>query len=102
MNELQLYIDRAAARPRGLQDDPRRPATTHFYASFCPAPGHQLGFNDIKTIEVRALVTALAGGPPFHARLPRGLGNPARRRRHRPLGQGAAVAEGGGGVGNGE
>ena len=30
-----------------------------------PAPGHHLGFNDIKTIEVRALLTALAGGPPF-------------------------------------
>jgi len=30
-----------------------------------PAPGHQLGFNDIKTIEVRALIEALAGGPAF-------------------------------------
>ena len=36
-----------------------------YYRDFCPAPGHQLGFNDIKTIEVKALIKALAGGPKF-------------------------------------
>ena len=36
------------------------------YAPFCPAPGHQLGFNDIKTIEVKDVVTALAEGRPFY------------------------------------
>ena len=35
------------------------------YGRFCPAPGHHLGFNDLKTIEVRAILDALAGGPRF-------------------------------------
>ena len=35
------------------------------YAAFCPAPGHQLGFNDIKTIEVKAVTEALTAGHPF-------------------------------------
>lgn len=35
------------------------------YAPFCPAPGHQLGFNEIKAIEVKAIAEALAGGPVF-------------------------------------
>ena len=35
------------------------------FREFVPAAGHHLGFNDIKTIEVRAVLTALAGGPPF-------------------------------------
>lgn len=33
------------------------------YAAFCPAPGHQLGYNDLKTIEARAAVEAAAGLP---------------------------------------
>ncbi len=32
------------------------------YGNFCPAPGHQLGFNDLKTIEVAHLIDAIAGG----------------------------------------
>ncbi len=30
------------------------------YGNFCPAPGHQLGFNDLKVIEVRDLIMGLA------------------------------------------
>jgi predicted dehydrogenase len=33
------------------------------YGEFCPAPGHQLGFNDLKTIEVRDFLLAIAGAP---------------------------------------
>ena len=33
------------------------------YGSFCVAPGHQLGFNDLKTIEVAQFLQAIAGGP---------------------------------------
>jgi len=33
------------------------------YGAFCPAPGHGLGFNDLKVIEVADLLSALAGGP---------------------------------------
>jgi hypothetical protein len=31
------------------------------YAAFCPAPGHSLGFNDLKTAEVAHLLRGLAG-----------------------------------------
>lgn len=34
------------------------------YGRFCPAPGHHLGFNDLKVIEVAELLGALSGGPP--------------------------------------
>jgi predicted dehydrogenase len=34
----------------------------HPYGLFCVAPGHQLGFNDLKTIEVAHLLQAIAGG----------------------------------------
>lgn len=32
------------------------------YGLFCVAPGHQLGFNDLKTIEVADFLEAIAGG----------------------------------------
>ena len=32
------------------------------HGAFCPAPGHQIGFNDLKTIEVKVLIEAVAGG----------------------------------------
>jgi predicted dehydrogenase len=64
MNELDLYV---TGQPSGREGFKRILAgPSHpFYREFVPAPGHQLGFNDIKTIEVRAMVMALAGGPPF-------------------------------------
>jgi len=34
------------------------------YGLFCVAPGHQLGFNDLKTIEVAGFVQAIAGSAP--------------------------------------
>jgi predicted dehydrogenase len=64
MNELYLFT---AGQKRGREgfktilsgpDHPR-------YAAFCPAPGHHLGFNDLKTIEAAAILEALAGGPCF-------------------------------------
>lgn len=64
MNELQLYT---AGQPVGrsgfktILAGPDHGA----YGAFCPAPGHHLGFNDMKAIEVRALMSALAGGAPF-------------------------------------
>ncbi len=32
------------------------------YGAFCVAPGHQIGFNDLKAIEVRDFLAAVAGG----------------------------------------
>ncbi|HET6469752.1 MAG TPA: Gfo/Idh/MocA family oxidoreductase [Geminicoccaceae bacterium] len=64
MNELRLYVRGAAAGREGYTEIPAGPAHPD-YAPFCPAPGHQLGFNEIKAIEVKAVVEALAGGSPF-------------------------------------
>ncbi|NNM56740.1 Gfo/Idh/MocA family protein [Acidocella sp.] len=33
------------------------------YGLFCVAPGHQLGFNDLKTIEMAEFLAAINGGP---------------------------------------
>lgn len=59
-NELQLFTT-GQAKGRGgfktLLSGPDMPP----YGNFCPAPGHQLGFNDLKTIEVAHLVRAIAG-----------------------------------------
>jgi predicted dehydrogenase len=61
LNELKLYT---LGQPGGREGyktivaGPDHPP----YAAFCPAPGHQLGFNDTKTIEVRDLIVGLAGG----------------------------------------
>ena len=33
------------------------------YDSFIPAPGHGLGFNDLKVIEAREILRAIAGEP---------------------------------------
>lgn len=58
LNELRLY-------PPG-QDRGREGFTTILagpthgdFAAFVPAPGHQLGFNDLKTIEVRDLLVGV-------------------------------------------
>ena len=64
MNELQLYTVGQARGREGFKTILAGPDHRYF-SEFVPAPGHQLGFNDIKTIEVRALIDALAGGSAF-------------------------------------
>jgi predicted dehydrogenase len=60
-NELQLYVAGAEPAARaGIRTILSGPATPP-YERFCPAPGHQLGFNDLKTIEVAHLLAAIAG-----------------------------------------
>jgi predicted dehydrogenase len=60
MNELRLYdaLDRPDRRGfRTILTGPDHPD----YRAFCPAPGHGLGYNDLKVIEVRNVVRAIAG-----------------------------------------
>jgi predicted dehydrogenase len=60
MNELRLYtVGQKPGREgyKTIATDPNHPP----YGAFCPAPGHQLGFNDMKVIEVRDLLLAMAG-----------------------------------------
>ena len=33
------------------------------FGAFCPAPGHNFGFNEMKVIEARNLLSAICGGP---------------------------------------
>jgi predicted dehydrogenase len=59
-NELKLYSAGDSERRRGFKTLLSGPDTPP-YGKFCPAPGHQLGFNDLKTIEVAHLISAIAG-----------------------------------------
>ncbi len=63
-NELKLFTTGGRRGREGFKTILAGPDHA-FYKEFCPAPGHQLGFNDIKTIEVRALMAALAGQETF-------------------------------------
>jgi predicted dehydrogenase len=63
MNELRHYDSADAAGRRGFRTilaGPEHPD----YAHFCPAPGHGLGINDLKVIEARNLLRAIADGAP--------------------------------------
>lgn len=72
LNELRLY---RADQRRGRQGfttilaGPEHPG----YAAFCAGPGHQVGFNDLKVIEVARFLEAIAAGksayPDFAAAL---------------------------------
>ncbi|MGH8251736.1 MAG: Gfo/Idh/MocA family protein [Steroidobacteraceae bacterium] len=63
MNELRLYASSDAAGRRGFRTilaGPEHPD----YRFFCVAPGHGLGINDLKVIEARNLIRAIADGVP--------------------------------------
>jgi predicted dehydrogenase len=62
LNELRFYDTRGASGRRGFTTILAGPEHEP-YGAFCVAPGHQLGFNELKAIEIRDLVTAIAGGP---------------------------------------
>ena len=66
MNELRLF--RTDSRPgrsgyRRILAGPEHPD----YAAFCPAPGHGLGFNDLKVIEVRNFLRSIETGGEIYA-----------------------------------
>ena len=66
MNELQLYRAGGRSGRRGhrrILAGPEHPD----YAAFCPAPGHGLGFNDLKIIEVRNLLRSIETGEEIFA-----------------------------------
>ncbi len=56
LNELRLYRVGQKGFQR-LLAGPELPG----YAAFSPAPGHQLGYNELKTLEVHELIMALCG-----------------------------------------
>ena len=59
-NELHFFAAEGAESRRGFRRivaGPEHP----FYGGFCVAPGHQIGFNDLKAIEVAGFLDAIAG-----------------------------------------
>ncbi|MEG3132742.1 Gfo/Idh/MocA family oxidoreductase [Rouxiella sp. T17] len=67
-NELNLYRSEGNGGHHGFQKIEAGPEHLP-YGAFCPAPGHQLGFNDLKTIEMAEFLRAVgnnqASGPDF-------------------------------------
>ena len=61
MNELRLHTTNQPTGREGFKTILAGPEHAD-YAAFTPAPGHQLGFNDLKTIEIARLLKALAAG----------------------------------------
>ncbi|TIW90718.1 MAG: gfo/Idh/MocA family oxidoreductase, partial [Mesorhizobium sp.] len=62
MNEFQLYLTSDRPTEQGYRTILVAPHHKP-YDAFLPAPGHGLGFNDLKIIECRELLTRLAGKP---------------------------------------
>ncbi|MGB0665123.1 MAG: Gfo/Idh/MocA family protein [Pontibacterium sp.] len=59
-NEIYFYSTDGAEELRGFRRIEAGPE--HYpYGRFCVAPGHQLGFNDLKAIEVAGFVEAISG-----------------------------------------
>ena len=73
MNELNLYVAEGPGAQRGFRrilSSPAHPA----YGRLCPAPGHGLGFNELKVIELAEILHAIEGLPSNHVDFARGLG----------------------------
>lgn len=71
-NELHFYsVDDPSGRRgfRRIEAAPEHPP----YGNFCVAPGHQLGFNDLKAIEVAGYLRAIAGETPEPFNFRKGL-----------------------------
>lgn len=72
MNELNLYVAEGPADQRGF----RRILSGPYHAAYgklCPAPGHGLGFNELKVIELAELLYAVTGRPSQSVDFARGL-----------------------------
>lgn len=61
MNELRIYEAGQRAEGQGFRTILANASHPDF-AAFLPAPGHQIGFNDLKTIEIAAFLRAIAAG----------------------------------------
>ncbi|MFQ8433958.1 Gfo/Idh/MocA family protein [Amaricoccus sp. W119] len=62
-NELHFYSAADPAGQRGFRRIEAGPDHAP-YGLFCVAPGHQLGFNDLKAIEIARYLDAIAGRAP--------------------------------------
>lgn len=62
LNELQLYRGGSRARSQGFITILAGPQHRD-YGAFCSAAGHQIGYSDLKTIEIKETISAIAGLP---------------------------------------
>ena len=62
MNELQVFTADGSDSEHGFRTILTAPVHPP-YDRFIPAPGHQIGFNDLKTIECRQLIDGIRGRP---------------------------------------
>jgi predicted dehydrogenase len=62
LNELLYYKTGADPKHSGFTRIESGPQHSP-YGAFCVAAGHQLGFNDLKTIEMAEFLSAIGGGP---------------------------------------
>lgn len=62
MNEFELYQIGGNTTEQGFRRVLTAPAHAP-YGQFIPAPGHGIGFNDLKIIECHELIRAIAGEP---------------------------------------
>ena len=65
-NELDLFVFSDTKSRQGFRKIFAGPEHDP-YGAFCVAAGHQLGFNDLKTIEIRDFLLAIAGQETGHA-----------------------------------
>ena len=75
LNELQFYKAGGDGRHAGYTRIEAGPQHKP-YGGFCVAAGHQLGFNDLKTIEMAEFLGAIGGGPKAGPGFPRSVGDP--------------------------
>ena len=66
MNEIRLYAGSDGVGRRGFRTILAGPEHSD-YAAFCPAPGHGLGINDLKVIEVRNLLQSIVDKKPVYS-----------------------------------
>lgn len=66
MNELRVYSSDDVKGRRGYRTILAGPEHAD-YGNFCPAPGHGLGINDLKVIELRNLLRGIANDEPIYA-----------------------------------
>jgi predicted dehydrogenase len=71
-NELHFYSSNDPSGRQGFRRIEAGPAHPP-YGLFCVAPGHQLGFNDLKAIEVARYLDAIAGKAPEPFNFRKGL-----------------------------
>ena len=65
MNEIRFYEAANPVGRRGFRTILAGPEHGNDYTAFCPAPGHGLGINDLKVIEVRNLLRGIATNSPI-------------------------------------